>query len=102
VSLLIFSGRASQNAAGRTSCSHVEAYLRLQVAGNGVDARALQAYLGTAIVRTQRGIRPWRQVSFTYKGRAVRVQQVGQELGVVMRSKAACARSPTVCGSPRN
>jgi len=42
-----------------------------------------------------------RNSSFTYKGKAVDIKQVGRELGVCAMSwKAACARRRTECGSP--
>jgi adenylate cyclase len=40
-----------------------------------------------------------RNSSFTYKGRAVDVRQVGRELGVRYVLKEACARPATVCAS---
>jgi DNA-binding winged helix-turn-helix (wHTH) protein len=43
-----------------------------------------------------------RNSTFTYKGHAVDVKQVGRELGVRSFSKAACARPPTVCASRRS
>ena len=41
-----------------------------------------------------------RNSSFTYKGRAVDVKQVGRELGVRYVLKAACARRRSGCASP--
>ena len=41
-----------------------------------------------------------RNSSFTYKGRAVDVKQVGRELGFAMSSKARCARRARGCASP--
>jgi len=40
-----------------------------------------------------------RNSTFTYKGRAVDVKQVGRELGVAMCLKVACARLPIACAS---
>jgi adenylate cyclase len=42
-----------------------------------------------------------RNSSFTYKGQAVDVKQVGRDLGV-MSSKAQCAKPATACASARN
>jgi adenylate cyclase len=54
----------------------------------------------TAIARL-----PWlfviaRNSAFTYKGRAVDVKQVAQELGVRYCAKAACAEPASGCASP--
>ncbi len=43
-----------------------------------------------------------RNSSFTYKGQAVAVKQVGRELGVRYVSKAASVRAATGCASPRS
>jgi adenylate cyclase len=43
-----------------------------------------------------------RNSSFTYKGRAVDVKQVGRELGVRYVLKAACGNPETASGSPRS
>ena len=43
-----------------------------------------------------------RNSSFTYKGKAVDVNQVGRELGYAMCWRAASVRRETGCASPRN
>ena len=43
-----------------------------------------------------------RNSSFTYKGQAVDVKQVGRELGVRMCSKARCEKRVVACASPPN
>jgi TolB-like protein len=43
-----------------------------------------------------------RNSSFTYKGQAVDVRQVGRELGVRYVLKAPCAKLAVGCASPRS